>query len=239
MKQLFIFLYCIGITLHISAQSITYNHDESVMQQFLVGETGAGRFTPDLYYDTFHKSYRNSAMAESKNVFRNDILLTLIQETPHAEDIDSSLVSRAEVEALNVADRTPNITDAAWLVEGNKVEGELQELLSHINQIIPKGGSTSLKEVYTSKYNCLTTGLEAVREAYMPMSQRKMQYLSIYKNTKEVLSDLQDVLVYLESLANIRKMQVAHRQDRQKTRDIASEAKGRWRIAMSKGSGNN
>ena len=49
--------------LTVSAQSVTYNHDESVMNQVTVQETGSGSLTPDLYYDVLHKSYRNSASA--------------------------------------------------------------------------------------------------------------------------------------------------------------------------------
>ena len=43
----------------VKAQYVTYNHDSSVMNQFTIGEIGAGSFTPDLYYDALHKSYRN------------------------------------------------------------------------------------------------------------------------------------------------------------------------------------
>ena len=39
----------------VQAQYVTYNHDASVMNQFTIGEIGAGSFTPDLYYDAFHK----------------------------------------------------------------------------------------------------------------------------------------------------------------------------------------
>ena len=35
----------------VKAQYVTYNHDSSVMNQFTIGEIGAGSFTPDLYYD--------------------------------------------------------------------------------------------------------------------------------------------------------------------------------------------
>ena len=49
-----------------NAQSVTYNHDSSVMNQFTIGEVGIGSFTPDLYYDALHKSYRNGAMMTNK-----------------------------------------------------------------------------------------------------------------------------------------------------------------------------
>ena len=52
--------------LTVTAQSVTYNHDESVMNQVTVQETGSGSLTPDLYYDVLHKSYRNSASETNK-----------------------------------------------------------------------------------------------------------------------------------------------------------------------------
>ena len=45
------------LPLSVMAQSVTYNHDESVMNQFTIGETGAGSFTPDWYYDVLHKNF--------------------------------------------------------------------------------------------------------------------------------------------------------------------------------------
>ena len=54
------------LPLSVMAQSVTYNHDESVMNQFTIGETGAGSFTPDWYYDVLHKNYRNGAMMTNK-----------------------------------------------------------------------------------------------------------------------------------------------------------------------------
>lgn len=52
------------------AQSVTYNHDDAVMNQVTVQETGSGSLTPDLYYDVFHKSYRNSASETNKLSYR-------------------------------------------------------------------------------------------------------------------------------------------------------------------------
>ena len=52
-----------------NAQSVTYNHDASVMNQFTIGEIGVGSFTPDLYYDAFHKSREFSALNETNKNF--------------------------------------------------------------------------------------------------------------------------------------------------------------------------
>ena len=41
------------------AQYATFNHDESVMNQVTIQETGAGSFCPDFYYDVFQAFLSN------------------------------------------------------------------------------------------------------------------------------------------------------------------------------------
>ena len=100
--------------LTVTAQSVTYNHDESVMNQVTVQETGSGSLTPDLYYDVLHKSYRNSASETNKLSYRTMTAAYMKLQEPYAERIDSDLVKRAKVEAANLLDRE---VDAVWLVE--------------------------------------------------------------------------------------------------------------------------
>ena len=130
MKRLYyhVLLLAAMLPLSVMAQSVTYNHDESVMNQFTIGETGAGSFTPDWYYDVLHKNYRNGAMMTNKQFFRSQMNLTLYQEVPHAEALDSALTERMRVEAKNIADRTPGLTDIAWQVERGKIESKLSVL---------------------------------------------------------------------------------------------------------------
>ncbi len=96
------------------AQSVTYNHDDAVMNQVTVQETGSGSLTPDLYYDVFHKSYRNSASETNKLSYRTMTAAYMKLQEPYSEKIDSDLVKRAKVEAANLLDRE---VDAVWLVE--------------------------------------------------------------------------------------------------------------------------
>ena len=91
---LMLLLMTVAWLMPLHAQTVTYNHDASVMNQFLVGETGAGHLTPDLYYDALHKSYRNSAMMTSKQMFRLQMMQALSKEETHAEVIDSMLTDR-------------------------------------------------------------------------------------------------------------------------------------------------
>lgn len=60
--------------------------------------------------------------------------MNLYNQTDEAEEIDSALVSRAKIEALNVAERQ---IDLAWLAEGDKVKGQMDRLERNIDRIIP------------------------------------------------------------------------------------------------------
>ena len=132
MKNLF-YKALLAITMVFTAgplygQGMTFNHDASVMNQFTIGETGAGSFTPDLYYDLFHKSYRNGAMMTNKQFFRSEMAMVLQKQEPYAEALDSALTERMRVELKNIVDRTPGVTDVAWQVERGKIEGKLDIL---------------------------------------------------------------------------------------------------------------
>lgn len=182
------------------AQEYTFNHDNTIMQQFLVGETGAGSLTPATeYYKVFHKSYYNIANANGKDLYRNYYKLqSLAKEVPMAESIDSSMVERFKVETLNMAERQ-NVLDIAWQCEGSKITSKLDQYKKLIDQILPMGGTLSDRSWYESKYNCLTTGLEEIRGAYLPMSQRKREYLAIYDDAASQVETLSSLLVYFRT----------------------------------------
>lgn len=71
-----------------------------------------GALSPDLYYTLLHNKYKKSAASKNKLSFRTLAGVNLYNQTDEAEAIDSALVKRAEIEALNVADRQ---IDLAWL----------------------------------------------------------------------------------------------------------------------------
>lgn len=124
------------------AQSVTYNHDASKQNQITVMETGSGSLTPELYYTLLHSSYRKSAAEKNKLGYRTLAGINLYNQLGDEERIDSALTARAEVEALNVADRQ---TDFAWLAESGKVSRQLDKLKANINHIIPTGGTVNDK----------------------------------------------------------------------------------------------
>lgn len=98
------------------AQSVTYNHDSPKQNQVTVMETGTGALSPDLYYSILHNKYKKSAAAKNKLSFRTLAGVNLYNQTDEAEAIDSALVSRAKIEALNVADRQAILNLVAYVI---------------------------------------------------------------------------------------------------------------------------
>ena len=163
----------------IHAQSVTYNHDAPKQGQITVMETGTGTLSPELYYWALHNKYRKSAAGKNKLSYRTLAGINLYNQVDEAEAIDSALVSRAKIEALNVADRQ---IDLAWLAEGDKVKGQMDRLERNIDRIIPSGGTPEDRAQWTEYYRIYQFALTATREAYMPNAQRKKEYLRIYED---------------------------------------------------------
>jgi hypothetical protein len=214
------------------AQSVTYNHDASVMNQFTIGEVGIGSFTPDLYYDALHKSYRNGAMMTNKQLFRTQMHLELNKEEGHAEALDSALNERKRVEALNIADRTPGVTDVAWQVEKGKIENKLDIFKKNIERLTTEGAPAKVYIIWMERYNCLNCGLQAVRDAYMPQGKRKEQYIAIYKDILEKNTEVCEYISYLRYEKMIKRDSTKIRPlPKTKVGLIARTALGRWKIA--------
>lgn len=169
-----------------SGQSFTYYHDDAVMKQFLMGEVGGSpAAVAQWYYNAFHSSYVKTAIYQPKLSFRTLELNSIVQQTPYSEKIDSMFVKRAEVEALNLADRQ---IDLAWQAEQSKIQGKFDEIDKALRQVMPSGGTSDEKDIYVERFNCLKCGLEAVKEEYLPNSERKQQFLDIYKDSQKLLN---------------------------------------------------
>ena len=217
----------------------TYNHDASVMNQFLIGETGAGSFTPDLYYDLFHKNYRNEAMMTNKQMFRSTMTMSLHKQEPYAENVDSALTDRMRVEFKNIADRTPGVTDVAWQVEKGKIEGKLDILKKNIERITVNGGSVQSYREWLERYNAIQCGIDAIRNAYMPQGSRKEQYIAIYKDILTKNVEVCEYLDYLRAAKKVKSLNGNRVQsiDTMKIGRIARASHGRWKIAWAAASG--
>ena len=163
----------------VKAQSVTYNHDSPKQNQITVMETGTGALSPELYYTLLHNKYKKSAASKNKLSFRTLAGVNLYNQTDEAEAIDSALVKRAEIEALNVADRQ---IDLAWLAEGDKINAQMERFQRNIDRILLAGGTTDDKERWTEYYHIYQCAIDATKDAYMPNAQRKKEYLRIYED---------------------------------------------------------
>ena len=160
----------------VKAQSVTYNHDSPKQNQITVMETGTGALSPELYYTLLHNKYKKSAASKNKLSFRTLAGVNLYNQTDEAEAIDSALIKRTEIEALNVADRQ---IDLAWLAEGDKINAQMERFQRNIDRILLAGGTTDDKERWTEYYHVYQCAIDATKDAYMPTEQRKKEYQQI------------------------------------------------------------
>ena len=226
-----------SVTLQVNAQSyVTYNHDDAKMNQITVQETGAGGLTPAFYYDVFHNSYQKSAAAKNKLSFRSLAGVAAWQQIEDADSIEASLKKRAEIEALNVADRQ---IDIAWLAEGTKLTNKLDYFQSNINRIIGAGGTFNDKERWNNYYNIFQCAIKATQDAYMPNAQRKKEYLAIYADICKENETLIKYLVQLNSKAKTAELLSASSTRQNHNGAIATAAHNRWRDASWRVSGGN
>ena len=227
----------------VKAQYVTYNHDDAVMNQFTVGEVGAGALGGDdpiarEWYYLLHRNYQNNAMATNKQFFRTQMKLALTPEEGHAEALDSALNERKRVEALNIADRTPGVTDVAWQVEKGKIENKLDIFKKNIERLTTEGAPAKEYIFWMERYNCINCGLQAVRDAYMPQGKRKEQYIEIYKDILLKNTEVCEYISYLRYQKMIKRDSTKIRPlPKTKVGLIARTAHGRWKVAMAAGSG--
>lgn len=226
-----------SVTLQVNAQSyVTYNHDDAKMNQIMVQETGAGGLTPAFYYDVFHSSYQKSAAAKNKLGFRSLAGVAAWQQIEDADSVKASLEKRAEIEALNVADRQ---IDVAWLAEGTKITNKLEDFKDNINRIIGAGGTFNDKERWNNYYNIFQCAIKATQDAYMPNAQRKKEYLAIYADICKENETLIKYLVQLNSKAKTAELLSATSTRQNHNGAIATAAHNRWRDASWRVSGGN
>ena len=213
----------------VKAQMVTYNHDAAKMNQILVMETGGGCVTPEFYYWLLHNNYKKTAAEKNKLGFRTLAGINLYNQVDDAEKIDSALTKRAEVEALNVADRQ---IDLAWLAESSKINGQLDKMKANIDHIIPTGGTVNDKRRWEELYNMYQCAVKATKDAYMPNAQRKRQYLSIYADLTAQNETLLKYLVHLNTQSQTTALLAATNDRVVQKGSIISNAKSRWQENM-------
>ena len=213
----------------VKAQMVTYNHDAAKMNQILVMETGGGCLTPEFYYWLLHNNYKKTAAKKNKLGFRTLAGINLYNQVDDAEKIDSALTKRAEVEALNVADRQ---IDLAWLAESSKINGQLDKMKANIDHRSPTGGTVNDKRRWEELYNMYQCAVKATKDAYMPNAQRKRQYLSIYADLTAQNETLLKYLVQLNTQSQTTALLAATNDRVVQKGSIISEAKSRWQENM-------
>lgn len=95
------------------------------------------------------------------------------------------------------------------------------------------GGSSQDYREWLEIYNCLQTALKAVRDAYMPLNERKKQYLEIYH---DIVLRNQQLVGYVTSLKQGKEANdLLHSKVKPKYARLGSyttEAYGRWKVSM-------
>lgn len=211
---------------------MTYEHDDAKMKQITVMESGTGALTPDWYYNTLHENYSKSAASKNKTLFRTAAGINLYNQKDMAERIDSALVKRAAIEALNIADRSGGALDLAWSTEGSKVSGKMDDFIANIGRIRGTGGSQDEYDYWLQYYNVYTCAIRSTQDAYMPNAQRKREYLRIYDD----VTRKNELLVrYLVRLSNSEKVDELLQQATQNLTtskpDIVRAAMSRWKAS--------
>lgn len=219
----------IGIVNAAVAQNVTYSHDDAKMNQITVQETGSGSLRPSLYYTLLHKKYRKEAAPTNKMGYRTTAGAAGYLQVDDAEKLDSAMIKRAEIEAINVADRTGGAADLAWMAEKGKITEKLNSFQRNIERIVPAGGTASARRQWREYYDVIVTGLKSTQQAYMPNSQRKKEYLRIYA---DILRKNETLLNYLVKLSKAKSTSdlLAASYNKSDTRgQRVAEAIGRWR----------
>lgn len=228
MKRLLIIMaIVVGISNVSMAQSTA--HDASKMNQITVQEIGSGSLTPSIYYTLLHNKYRKDASARNKLGYRTTASIAGYWQVDDAEKLDSAMIKRAEIEALNVADRTGGAADIAWMAEGDKITGKLNTFRNNIERIVPAGGTASARKQWLEYYDVIVTGLKSTQQAYMPNSQRKKEYLRIYADILRKNELLLNYLVMLSKSKSTANLLVASYNKSDTRPQRVAEAMGRWR----------
>ena len=199
------------------AQYVTYNHDETKMNQVTVMETGAGELTPALFYSVVHNKYYRTAAETNKLRYRSEAAAHGAAQVGISETIDTSLTKRAEIEALNMADRQ---VDLAWQAEGPKIQSRLEAFT---------GGNGADLALWRERYQLFQTAVSAIRDSYMPNAERKKEYLAIYRDITEHNNTLIAYIVSVDSRERTKDHLEATLERPDRNGEIAAEARGRWK----------
>ena len=226
MKRILTILILLLPLIQARAQYVTYNHDETKMNQVTVMETGAGELTPRAFYSIVHGKYYKNAAETNKLRYRSEAAAHGTVQVGISETIDTSLTKRAEIEALNMADRQ---VDLAWQAEGPKIQSRLEAFSRNIGRLSEVGGNANDLSLWRERYNLFQTAISAVRNAYMPNAERKKEYLAIYRDITEKNNTLISYIVSVDSRERTKDHLDATLTRANRNGEIAGEARVRWK----------
>ena len=223
-----------------NAQSYSYNHDPMKMNQIEVMETGVGQLQPEYYYNLLHENYSKTAASTNKAMYRTEAGGYLYLQLPTGDSIKTYLEKRAEIEALNMADRAGGAADLAWAVEGDKIGKKMDAYLSNVERIIDTGGTVDERSYWMQYYEMFQSAIQNTQDAYMPNAQRKREYLQIYADVARKNDLLVKYLVKLHQRQQILARINPEPNNRTNAQNIAALALARWQgaVGMTGGRGN-
>ena len=143
-----------------------------------------------------------------------------------SETIDTSLTKRAEIEALNMADRQ---VDLAWQAEGPKIQSRLEAFNRNIARLTEAGGNGDDLALWRERYHLFQTAVSAIRDSYMPNAERKKEYLAIYRDITEHNNTLIAYIISVDSRERTKDHLEATLERPDRNGEIAAEARGRWK----------
>ncbi len=216
----------------VAAQDYTAHHDAMKMNQFTVMEQGVGGLTPAFYYQWFHNNYQKTAAEQNKTLYRSMTDALLYEQKAYAEDLDSALIARASVEALNMADRE---LDIVWATEGGKITTMLERFRTNINYVMFLGGTYDAYKRWVALYDMFSCGIQYIRDAYMPNAERKVQFLRLYEDIEAQNEILLSVLTYYSYRSSTKDLLTAsgtiEKVSSSGKERLATVAFGRWKVA--------
>lgn len=229
-------VWCSAVFSVVRAQDVTYEHDEMVMQQFLLGETGGGKPQSE-YYELFgHHSYGKTVIGTGKMVYRQLFRENTFKQIAQSQDLDSAVTDRCKIELLNMADRMPKGKgglDLALGAERTKIENKLSVLKNGIGGLMINGASSDTYKMWLERYNALNCCYEVIIGAYMPQGEKKESYLALYRDIISKNLELCEYIAYLRYQALLKKLS-KDGTPLPKTQfgTLARAAHGRWKVAI-------
>ena len=192
-------LFSVAFPGYLSAQGgsyVTENHDDCFMNQFTKSEIGTGSFKPEMWYKTMGQwfgiggEYNNSEsyldwaddMNANKQAFREAQFKFDCDQYGYGKTVRDTLNSRIKIELLNYADRK---VDIELEIEKKKLYEEKGFLDASIGEIRYYGGTEADVVNWQMKSAMAQEAIDLVHESYMPNSERKKSYISIYEDLRE------------------------------------------------------